>query len=86
MKTTQQTHDHKPPQSRPASARSPAQQGHTAPTPRKQRPAPAVGARIRQGRTHKALIGVVVAGALVIAGIGFAGSYAAVRELALKKG
>ncbi|MGW3635546.1 DUF2637 domain-containing protein, partial [Streptomyces sp. NPDC005122] len=29
---------------------------------------------------------VVVAGALVIAGIGFAGSYAAVRELALKKG
>ncbi|WP_443075394.1 DUF2637 domain-containing protein [Streptomyces sp. NBC_01483] len=29
---------------------------------------------------------MVVAGALVIAGIGFAGSYAAVRELALKKG
>ncbi|MFF3884510.1 DUF2637 domain-containing protein [Streptomyces sp. NPDC001914] len=35
---------------------------------------------------HKILIGVVVAGALIIAGIGFAGSYAAVRELALKKG
>jgi hypothetical protein len=35
---------------------------------------------------HRILIGVVVAGALVIAGIGFAGSYAAVRELALKKG
>jgi Protein of unknown function (DUF2637). len=35
---------------------------------------------------HKILIGVVVAGALVIAGIGFAGSYAAVRELAIKKG
>ncbi|MFG2816306.1 DUF2637 domain-containing protein [Streptomyces sp. NPDC048410] len=35
---------------------------------------------------HRVLIGVVVAGALVIAGIGFAGSYAAVRELALKKG
>ncbi|GGN81360.1 hypothetical protein GCM10011579_067840 [Streptomyces albiflavescens] len=32
------------------------------------------------------LIGVVVAGAVVIAGIGFAGSYAAVRELAVKKG
>ncbi|MFF5307587.1 DUF2637 domain-containing protein [Streptomyces sp. NPDC013161] len=32
------------------------------------------------------LIGVVVSGAVVIAGIGFAGSYAAVRELALKKG
>ncbi|WP_329296054.1 DUF2637 domain-containing protein [Streptomyces sp. NBC_01455] len=38
------------------------------------------------GRAHRILIGVVVAGALVIAGIGFAGSYAAVRELALKKG
>ncbi|MET8134066.1 DUF2637 domain-containing protein [Streptomyces sp. NPDC005251] len=40
----------------------------------------------RLGRPHKFLIGVVVAGALVIAGIGFAGSYAAVRELALQKG
>ncbi|MFI6055721.1 DUF2637 domain-containing protein, partial [Streptomyces violascens] len=37
-------------------------------------------------RTHRVLIGLVVAGAVVIAGIGFAGSYAAVRELALKKG
>ncbi|MDI3408840.1 DUF2637 domain-containing protein [Streptomyces cavernicola] len=37
-------------------------------------------------RTHRILIGVVIAGAVVIAGIGFAGSYAAVRELALKKG
>nr|WP_223837809.1 DUF2637 domain-containing protein [Streptomyces venezuelae] len=37
-------------------------------------------------RTHRILIGVVVAGAVVIAAIGFAGSYAAVRELALKKG
>ncbi|GGS89513.1 DUF2637 domain-containing protein [Streptomyces violaceus] len=37
-------------------------------------------------RTHRVLIGVVVAGAVIIAGIGFAGSYAAVRELALKKG
>jgi hypothetical protein len=37
-------------------------------------------------RTHRILIGVVVAGAVVIAGIGFAGSYAAVRELALEKG
>ncbi|MFZ4154362.1 DUF2637 domain-containing protein [Streptomyces pseudogriseolus] len=35
---------------------------------------------------HRVLIGVVVTGAVVIAGIGFAGSYAAVRELALKKG
>ncbi|MFE2693685.1 DUF2637 domain-containing protein [Streptomyces mirabilis] len=37
-------------------------------------------------RAQRALIGVVVAGAVVIAGIGFAGSYAAVRELAVKKG
>ncbi|MFD0515964.1 DUF2637 domain-containing protein [Streptomyces aureus] len=37
-------------------------------------------------RTHRILIGVVVAGAVVIAGIGFAGSYAAVRSLALQKG
>ncbi|WUQ28365.1 DUF2637 domain-containing protein [Streptomyces sp. NBC_00239] len=37
-------------------------------------------------RTHRILIGVVVAGAVVIAAIGFAGSYSAVRALALKKG
>ncbi|MEU9983824.1 DUF2637 domain-containing protein [Streptomyces sp. NPDC050856] len=37
-------------------------------------------------RMHRVLIGVVVAGAVVIAGIGFAGSYAAVRELAVQKG
>ncbi|MGC5343480.1 DUF2637 domain-containing protein [Streptomyces sp. DT171] len=37
-------------------------------------------------RTHRVLIGVVVAGAVVIAAIGFAGSYAAVRELAEEKG
>lgn len=37
-------------------------------------------------RTHRILIGLVVAGAMVIAGIGFAGSYAAVRELAVLKG
>ncbi|MEU0187534.1 DUF2637 domain-containing protein [Streptomyces sp. NPDC006207] len=37
-------------------------------------------------RTHRILIGVVVTGAVVIAAIGFAGSYAAVRELALRKG
>ncbi|MEU2064066.1 DUF2637 domain-containing protein [Streptomyces sp. NPDC013455] len=35
---------------------------------------------------HRVLIGAVVTGALIIAGIGFAGSYAAVRELAIKKG
>ncbi|WMX46496.1 DUF2637 domain-containing protein [Streptomyces roseicoloratus] len=37
-------------------------------------------------RTHRILIGMVVAGAVIIAGIGFAGSYAAVRELAVDKG
>ncbi|MER8009668.1 DUF2637 domain-containing protein [Streptomyces sp. NPDC094149] len=37
-------------------------------------------------RAHRVLIGTVVAGAVIIAGIGFAGSYTAVRELALKKG
>ncbi|WP_326800327.1 DUF2637 domain-containing protein [Streptomyces sp. NBC_01808] len=37
-------------------------------------------------RTHRMLITVVVLGAVVIAAIGFAGSYAAVRDLAEKKG
>jgi hypothetical protein len=37
-------------------------------------------------RAHRILITVVVAGAVIIAGIGFAGSYAAVRELAVQKG
>ncbi|MET9829059.1 DUF2637 domain-containing protein [Streptomyces sp. NPDC006385] len=37
-------------------------------------------------RTHRILIGVVVFGAVIIAAIGFAGSYAAVRELAIQKG
>ncbi|HEY9438146.1 MAG TPA: DUF2637 domain-containing protein, partial [Streptomyces sp.] len=37
-------------------------------------------------RTHRVLIGIVVAGAVLIAAIGFAGSYAAVRELAEEKG
>ncbi|WSZ73687.1 DUF2637 domain-containing protein (plasmid) [Streptomyces chartreusis] len=37
-------------------------------------------------RTHRWLIGVVVTGAVIIAGIGFAGSYASVRELAARKG
>ncbi|MFJ3658420.1 DUF2637 domain-containing protein [Streptomyces nigra] len=35
---------------------------------------------------HRVLIGVVVAGAVLIAGVGFAGSYAAVRQLAADKG
>ena len=41
---------------------------------------------VRLVRTHRILVGIVVAGVVVIAGIGFAGSYAAVRTLALHKG
>ncbi|MFE9428897.1 DUF2637 domain-containing protein [Kitasatospora sp. NPDC006697] len=37
-------------------------------------------------RAHRALLGVVAVGACLISGIGFAGSYSAVRELALRKG
>src|SRR6476646_4418255 len=37
-------------------------------------------------RTHRILVGVVITGAVIIAGIGFTGSYAAVRELAEQKG
>ena len=37
-------------------------------------------------RTHRILIAVVVAGAVTIAAIGFAGSYGAVRDLAEQKG
>lgn len=40
----------------------------------------------RLTRAHRILISVVVAGAVIIAAIGFAGSYTAVRELARKKG
>ncbi|MFF3917764.1 DUF2637 domain-containing protein [Streptomyces sp. NPDC001852] len=45
-----------------------------------------MAAPLQLSRMHRVLIGVVVTGALIIAGIGFAGSYAAVRELAIKKG
>lgn len=45
-----------------------------------------MAAPLQLTRTHRILIGVVVFGAVIIAGIGFAGSYAAVRELALQKG
>ncbi|MFF1543515.1 DUF2637 domain-containing protein [Streptomyces sp. NPDC058291] len=45
-----------------------------------------MAAPIQLTRMHRVLIGVVVTGAVIIAGIGFAGSYAAVRELAIEKG
>jgi hypothetical protein len=41
---------------------------------------------IQLTRTHRILAGVVITGVVVIAAIGFAGSYAAVRTLALHKG
>lgn len=45
-----------------------------------------MAAPLQLTRMHRILIGVVVTGALIIAGIGFAGSYSAVRALAIKKG
>ncbi|ONK13373.1 DUF2637 domain-containing protein [Streptomyces sp. MP131-18] len=42
-------------------------------------------AAIKLTRSHRILVGVVLAGAVVIAAIGFAGSYAAVRDLAERK-
>lgn len=44
------------------------------------------GRPAKLGRAHQCLIVAVVAGAVIIAAIGFAGSYAAVRELAERKG
>ncbi|MFF1399406.1 DUF2637 domain-containing protein [Streptomyces sp. NPDC058287] len=43
-------------------------------------------AKVALTRTHRILIGVVVVGAVIIAGIGFAGSYTAVQKLAHDKG
>jgi hypothetical protein len=43
-------------------------------------------ASIKLNRSHRILVGIVLAGAVVIATIGFVGSYAAVRELAQDKG
>ncbi|MEV1010152.1 DUF2637 domain-containing protein [Streptomyces sp. NPDC049881] len=43
-------------------------------------------AAIKLTRAHRILVGIVLAGAVVIAAIGFAGSYASVRELAEEKG
>jgi Protein of unknown function (DUF2637) len=41
---------------------------------------------VRLAGAHRTLIGIVIAGVVVIAGIGFAGSYTAVRTLAARKG
>ncbi|WP_320783175.1 DUF2637 domain-containing protein [Streptomyces sp. CRN 30] len=45
-----------------------------------------MAAPLQLTRMHRILIGVVVFGAVIIAGIGFAGSYAAVLDLAMEKG
>ncbi|MER6273937.1 DUF2637 domain-containing protein [Streptomyces sp900105755] len=41
---------------------------------------------LRLTRTHRILIGVTLTGTMTTAGIGFTGSYTALRELAIKKG
>ncbi|WP_329456338.1 DUF2637 domain-containing protein [Streptomyces sp. NBC_01497] len=43
-------------------------------------------AAMQLSRTHRILVAVVITGAVIIAGIGFSGSYAAVRSLAESKG
>ncbi|MFD7511920.1 DUF2637 domain-containing protein [Streptomyces sp. NPDC059853] len=43
-------------------------------------------AAIKLTRAHRVLVGIILAGAVVIAAIGFVGSYTAVRELAEQKG
>ncbi|MFF2377658.1 DUF2637 domain-containing protein [Streptomyces xiamenensis] len=43
-------------------------------------------AAIKLTRAHRVLVGIILAGAVVIAAIGFVGSYTAVRDLAEKKG
>ena len=45
-----------------------------------------MAAPLKLTRTHRILVGLVVTGALVIAAIGFAGSYSAVRALAERQG
>ncbi|GHJ34791.1 DUF2637 domain-containing protein [Streptomyces sp. TS71-3] len=45
-----------------------------------------MAAPLKLTRTHRILVGLVISGALVIAGIGFVGSYSAVRALAERKG
>jgi hypothetical protein len=43
-------------------------------------------ASFKLNRSHRILVGIVLVGAVMIAAIGFVGSYAAVRELAEEKG
>ncbi|WP_062214644.1 DUF2637 domain-containing protein [Streptomyces sp. NBRC 109706] len=67
-------------------------QAQAAPTPPREQPHPAtqpreaLRPRVELSRGQWALVGIVIAGALVIAGIGFVGSYHAVAELAERKG
>lgn len=57
-----------------------------APTPPREQPQPAPRPRVELSRGQWALVGIVIAGALAIAAIGFVGSYHAVAELAERKG
>ncbi|MEU0784691.1 hypothetical protein ABZ341_24335, partial [Streptomyces sp. NPDC006173] len=78
-------HSHTNTQTRPDNNR-PTRHGDDTATRSEQLHAASEGTpAVRLQRPQRLLIGVVVAGAVVIAGIGFAGSYAAVRELAIKK-
>ncbi|MER7680323.1 hypothetical protein, partial [Streptomyces sp. NPDC096934] len=77
MTALQQTHGHNPPGTTHASARSPAQQERTGSIQSSRHVTSHEEKQLQLTRMHRILIGVVVAGALVIAGIGFAGSYAA---------
>ncbi|MEV0186870.1 DUF2637 domain-containing protein [Streptomyces sp. NPDC050625] len=56
------------------------------PTPTGNKPTHSPATRRTLTRAQRATAIVVTIGAVIVAGIGFAGSYAAVRELALKKG
>jgi hypothetical protein len=50
-------------------------------------PTPDSGARRPElNRAQRVIVGIVIGGVVVIAGIGFAGSYAAVRDLAIREG
>lgn len=59
----------------------------TTPTPPSHPAAPAAESELPPlNKAQRVIAGIVIGGAVVIAGIGFAGSYAAVRELAIRKG
>lgn len=74
----------------PSSTTAPAPAGAVPPAPKLEKPVTPDPAAARQrpalNRAARILVGVIVGGAVLIALIGFAGSYAAVHQLALRKG